>query len=213
MRAGLADPALARYATWDALAARLVDARAGALANRVRRLAGLVGSGPDWHAEVLSELGMLHLIAQAGRRLPSCPARWPMPSPRPRGWQVRQADVLAGVPETDDWSVIGRSDIREDRIEVRRVWLRASASGRWAMLLSFAAYRQSARRLVRGRHRSSTPTCSAIRVARCGALAGHRVRRPDAVPRPRGARRRRGVRRRSGRRSRRTVDRAAIQRR
>lgn len=143
MRTGLADPALARYATWDALAARLVDARAGALANRVRRLAGLVGAGPDWHADVLGELGMLHLIAEAGRRLPELPGNLADAVATASGWQVRQADVLASVPETDDWMVLGRSDTREDRIEVRRVWLRGLASQRWAMLLSFAAYRQS----------------------------------------------------------------------
>ena len=51
--------------------------------------------------------------------------------------------MLAGVPETDDWFVAGRSDVREDRIEVRRTWLRGERSGRWAMLLSFAAYQQS----------------------------------------------------------------------
>lgn len=143
MRAGLADPALARYATWDALAARLVDARAGALANRVRRLAGLVGASPDWHAEVLAELGSLHLIAQAGRRLPELPGTLADAVATASGWQVRHADVLAGVPETDSWLVLGRSDVREDRIEVRRVWLRGVRSQRWAMLLSFAAYRQS----------------------------------------------------------------------
>ena len=59
------------------------------------------------------------------------------------GWQVRQADVLAGVPETDEWFVAGRSDVREDRIEVRRLWLRGAESERWAMLLSFAAYQQT----------------------------------------------------------------------
>ena len=143
LRTGLSDPALARYATWDQLAARLVDARAGALANRVRRLAGLVAAGPDWHAEVLAELGQLHLIAQAGRRLGSLPGPLADAVATASGWQVRQADVLAGVPDTDDWFVAGRSDTREDRIEVRRLWLRGSRSGRWAMLLSFAAYRQS----------------------------------------------------------------------
>ncbi len=142
MRTGLADPALARYGTWDALAARLVDARAGALANRVRRLAGLVGAGPDWHAEVLAELGTLHLIAEAGQRLPSLPGNRADAVATVAGWQVRQADVLASVPETDDWIVMGRSDTREDRIEVRRVWLRGVESRRWALLLSFAAYRQ-----------------------------------------------------------------------
>jgi len=143
MRTGLSDPALARYGTWDELAARLVDARAGALANRVRRLAGLVGAGPDWHAEVLAELGFLHLIAQAGRRVPELPGPLADAVATASGWQVRQADVLAGVPDTDEWFVAGRSDVREDRIEVRRMWLRGTTSGRWAMLLSFAAYQQS----------------------------------------------------------------------
>ena len=142
MRTGLADPALARYDTWDQLAARLVDARAGALANRVRRLAGLVGSTPDWHGDVLVELGMLHLLARAGRRLPELPGALADAVASSSGWQVRKADVLAGVPDTDEWFVAGRSDVREDRIEVRRLWLYGTTTKRWAMLLSFAAYQQ-----------------------------------------------------------------------
>lgn len=142
MRGGLADPSLAQYATWDNLAARLVDARAGSLANRVRRLAGLVGSGPEWHERVLAEMGMLHLLADGGLRLPSLSPHLADSVAAAVGWQVRQADVLAGVPESDDWVVMGRSDTREDRIEVRRWWLRGRASGRWAMLLSFAAFQQ-----------------------------------------------------------------------
>jgi hypothetical protein len=143
MRTGLADPALAKYATWDELAARLVDAQAGSLANRIRRLAGLVGASPDWHGDVLAELGLLHLLAQAGRRLGSLPGPLADAVATTVGWQVRQADVLAGVPDTDTWIVAGRSDTREDRIEVRRHWLRGAATGRWALVLSFAAYRQS----------------------------------------------------------------------
>ena len=143
MRTGLADPALARYSTWDQLAARLVDAQAGSLANRIRRLAGLVGASPDWHGDVLAELGLLHLLSQAARRLRSLPSHTADTVATTVGWQVRQADVLGGVPDTDDWIVAGRSDTREDRIEVRRHWLRGTSSGRWALVLSFAAYRQS----------------------------------------------------------------------
>ncbi len=143
VRTGLADPALAQFATWDSLAARLVDARAGSLANRVRRLAGLVGASPDWHQRVLDEIGLLHLLSQAGRRLGTLPDDLADRVATTIGWQVRQADVLAGVPETDHWLVAGRSDTREDRIEVRRTWLRGLTSGRWALVLSFAAYRQS----------------------------------------------------------------------
>jgi hypothetical protein len=143
MRTGLADPALARYATWDQLAARLVDAQAGSLANRIRRLAGLVGASPDWHSDVLAELGLLHLLSQAARRLGALPSPLADTVATTVGWQVKQADVLGGVPDTDDWIVAGRSDTREDRIEVRRHWLRGQRSGRWALVLSFAAYGQS----------------------------------------------------------------------
>jgi len=142
-RTGLADPSLARYAAWDDLAARLVDAQVGGLANRVRRLAGLVGTGPQWHQQVLAELGMLHLLASAAAHLGTLSSDLADAVAVAVGWQVRQADVLAGVPYTDHWVVMGRSDTREDRIEVRRFWLRGRATGRWAMLLSFAAYGHS----------------------------------------------------------------------
>ena len=143
VRTGLADPSLASYKTWDGLAARLIDAQVGGLANRVRRLAGLVGAHPDWHSRVLAELGVLHLLATSGRHLGTLPVSLADSVAATIGWQVRQADVLAGVPETDHWVVMGRSDTREDRIEVRRIWLRGTASGEWAMVLSFAAFQQS----------------------------------------------------------------------
>ena len=143
LRTGLADPVLTRYATWDELAARLTDAQVGGLANRVRRLAGVVGAHPQWHDQVLAEMGVLHLLARAGRSLGALPAGLADSVAAAIGWQVRQADVLAGVPVTDHWAVLGRSDVREDRIEVRRTWLRGRHTGRWAMVLSFAAYGQS----------------------------------------------------------------------
>jgi hypothetical protein len=143
VRIGLADPSIARFATWDEVARRLTDARAGALANRVRRLAGRVGAEPDWHAHVLAEIGILHLLARAGQRVPQLPGELADGVAVACGWQVRKADVEATVPETDRWLVVGRSDTREDLVEVRRVWLRGIESGRWAMALSFAAYRQA----------------------------------------------------------------------
>lgn len=142
VRTGLSHPSLAEYRTWDDLAARLVNAQLSGLANRVRRLAGMVGAGPGWHEHLLAEVGMLHLIARAGRRLGELPVPLAESVAASLGWQVRQADVLAGVPVTDDWTVMGRSDTREDRIEVRRVWLHGRNTGTWAMVLSFAAFQQ-----------------------------------------------------------------------
>lgn len=142
MRGGIADPALGSYATWEAVAARLVDAQAAGLANRVRRIGAAVGSRPDWHDHVLAELGVLHLLARAGQRLADLPPDLADGVAAAVGWQVRQADVLANTPDTDTWLVAGRSDTLEDRIVVRRLWLHGARHG-WAMLLSFAAFGQS----------------------------------------------------------------------
>ena len=143
LRVGLADPGIARFSTWDEVARRLTDARAGALANRVRRLAGKVGAHAEWHDHVLAEMGVLHLLAEAGQRVPQLPGDLADAVATACGWQVRKADVEATAPYIDDWLVAGRSDVREDLVEVRRVWLRGLRRGDWAMVLSFAAYRQA----------------------------------------------------------------------
>lgn len=143
VRVGLADPSTARRATWETLATRLIDGRAGALANRVRRLATMVGTDDDWHERVLAELGMLHLLARGGLRVGALGGDLDDAVATAVGWQVRQADVLGGPGETDQWFVAGRSDVREDRIEVRRVWLRGMRCEKWSLVLSFAAYQGS----------------------------------------------------------------------
>jgi hypothetical protein len=143
VRTGLAAPNLVRYATWDRVAARLVDAQAPSLANRVRRLAGRVGTAAGWQEHVLAELGVLHLLAAAGARTARLPDALGDGVRSAVGWTVRRDDVLASVPVTDRWQVAGRSDTHEDRLVVRRTWLRGERCGRWAMILSFAAYGQS----------------------------------------------------------------------
>ena len=103
------------------------------------------------------------------------------------GWQVRRADVEASAPVTDRWLVIGRSDVREDLVEVRRTWLRGLDSGATAMVLSFAAYRQSLDALALGGHRGRRRPAPLSRCRRAGAswASGTATRSPlgpdDAV--------------------------------
>jgi len=142
VRTGLTAPALAQYRTWDAVAARLVDAQAPSLANRVRRLAGAVGTRPAWHEHVLAEFGTLHLLCRAGQRLFELDRTHPALAESVRtalGRTIRQADVLGAIAEPDLWMVCGRSEALEDRFVVRREWLRSVRSQRWALVLSFSA--------------------------------------------------------------------------
>lgn len=56
---------------WEAQAARLVDAKAPGIAARLRRLAAIPGSGADWPARLLGEMGRLALLIRAYERIES----------------------------------------------------------------------------------------------------------------------------------------------
>ncbi len=142
VRQGLAASQQVGY--WDDIAARMVDAQAPGLAERLRALAAVPYSGPGWEGRLLEEYALLRLLAVAYGRQGSLapPLR---DTVRSRiGFTVRQADVLAGGrPVRDRWQVLARRDIDQDRLRTRRVWLRGPTTGRDALVLSFAAAGQS----------------------------------------------------------------------
>jgi hypothetical protein len=144
VRQGLAASQRSGYRHWDDIAARMVDAQAPGLAERLRALAAVPYSGPGWDGRLLEEYALLRLLATACREQAGLP-----PSLRDTvrsrvGFTVRQADVLArATPVRDSWHILARRDLDQDRIRTRRVWLRGQRTGRIALVLSFAATGQS----------------------------------------------------------------------
>lgn len=121
------------------MAARMVDAQLPGLADRLRRLGGLVGRGGHWHGALLAGLGRLQLLIDGARRLDEMTA-------------AEQADlrVALGLPQdkdgllgtgerlSDDWLVLGVHIAEEERLWMRRAWLRGRTSGRQALLLDYS---------------------------------------------------------------------------
>ena len=143
VRRGLAAPDSTSRAAWEGAASRLVDAQAGALANRVRRATELLDVGPSGLGAVLGELSTLHTLAVAGRRPAALDPDLAMSVRTVVGWTVAREEVLAGTPVTDHWHVVARSDTEEQRITVRRTWLLGRRTGRWGLVLDFAAFGQT----------------------------------------------------------------------
>jgi len=144
VRQGLAASQQAGYRHWDDIAARMVDAQAGGLAERLRALAAVPHSGPGWEGRLLEEYALLRLLAVAYREQAALPPPLRDTVRSRIGFTVRQADVLAaGRPVRDHWQVLARRDLDQERLRVRRVWLRGRTSGRYALVLSFAAAGQS----------------------------------------------------------------------
>jgi len=134
VRTGLAAISRADYRHFDAMAARLVDAKAPGLAGAVRRLASVAGV-PE---RLFTEVSLLWLLVRAYQRRAELPSGLADTVRSRIGFPVATADVLAGPRVRDEWAVLGFRDEIEDRLTVRRVWLRGR-SGRYALVLSFAA--------------------------------------------------------------------------
>lgn len=128
------------YEELSRLAARMVDAQAPGIAGAVRRAAGVIGRGEGWPGALLEELALIHLIVQAHARLGELPAPL-VETVRSRiGWTVETARVRdEGEYVDDEWLVLGQVVEPDDRLTVRRVWLRGRTTGRIGLILSFAA--------------------------------------------------------------------------
>ena len=144
MRNGLANLAQEGGAIWRTQAARLVDAQAPALAGRLQRLAEVPGSGRDWAARLLAELGKISLLIEAHRRLESLPAGLAADVRHAIGWTTSSGEVLASGERVDDsWLVASCQQEDDERVRLRRFWLHGLRSGRQALILQFAVAGQA----------------------------------------------------------------------
>jgi hypothetical protein len=125
---------------WQTQAARLVDAQAPGLGQRVREAAAGVRQGEDWPERTLQRLGLLQLACDALLRRETLPADVQADLRTLVGWPHDKADVEAhGERVADRWRVLGViTEERDDRLTERRVWLHGRRSGRRAELLDHA---------------------------------------------------------------------------
>lgn len=137
VRRGLAGEEGTGRSAWDGVAARMVDAQAPGLASRVRELAAVPASGPDWPGRLLEEYALLDLLAAAYGRVDRLPAPLAATVRSRVGFTVEAVEVLRTVPAVRDrWLVLGAHDTADERLATRRLWLRGTATGRIALLLS-----------------------------------------------------------------------------
>ena len=137
VRGGIAGLDRAGYSHFDTMAARMVDAQAPGIAGMLRSIpAEFANLG--WPSRVLEQLGALHLLIQAHRRLDELPRDLAATVRTRIGYPVSKSDVLGLPGVVDHWFAIGMVDTAEYRLDTRRVWLYGAASGRWGVILSFA---------------------------------------------------------------------------
>jgi hypothetical protein len=140
VRQGLANLGGEQRSAFQTQAARLVDAQAPGLGQRLREAADHIGSASDWPARVLHTFGKLQLAIEAVGRRGALAAPGLADLRIALGWPIEKEDVLAtGERLEDDWTVLASAvEQREAKLAERRVWLQGHASGRRALILDFA---------------------------------------------------------------------------
>lgn len=126
-------------AAWETQAARLVDAQAPGLAQRLRQ-AALLLAGAGQAEALLAQLGLLQLACDALQRRDELQAAEQDDLRALVGWPVDRDEVLArGEAVADRWWVMGQAlQVLDARLTERRVWLIGQRSGRRALLLDHA---------------------------------------------------------------------------
>jgi hypothetical protein len=142
-RNGLAGLELKPSNFWEQQAARLVDAKAPGMAMRIRRLENIPGSGPDWPARLLDDLGRTTLLLQAFEGLDTLDPALQADVRSLIGWTLKEDEVAAqGETVQDRWTVLGQrfEDVEDARANLRsqRSWLQGASSGRIALILQFS---------------------------------------------------------------------------
>jgi len=123
---------------WEAQAARMVDAQARGVGDRLRVMATLPGSRRDWPAKLLGEMGRVALLSHAFRRLDTLDAALREDVRQLLGWTLREDEVAErGEHVSGEWLVLGQWLEDQTLGRMQRTWLVEAESGRPALVLQF----------------------------------------------------------------------------
>lgn len=122
---------------WENMASRMVDAKLGSIARRIRWCQYQL-TQPDWINAVAAELGSLYLFVRAWQRKTTLAPAQKRELLQVAGWAIRKEQVLQQLPVTDNWLVLGITTGTEDKLTYRRTWLRGERTQRFALILDFA---------------------------------------------------------------------------
>lgn len=159
MARGLGSLGPGSRAAWQSMAARMVDAKAPGLGQRLNNAAAGLMQGADWPKNTLRQLGLLQLACEAVTRRAALSEPASADLRVTLGWPLDKDAVLAQPDAVqDEWQVIGTiQEERDNNLQERRVWLHGLRSGRRALLLehSFAGKGFELAWLAQSRHEAA----------------------------------------------------------
>lgn len=138
VRTGLAGLETKGAAFSHTQAARLVDSQAGTLATLVRELGDDIGRDKDWHSLLLQKLADFYLLTQAFSQIKELPQPLQEELKNLAGMGLKKEDLLGQEGVKDVWMVMSVKTERDEKLNMRRVWLQGMQTQQSALVLDFA---------------------------------------------------------------------------
>jgi hypothetical protein len=138
LRQGLAATEGQNYNYWQSIASRMVDAKLGGVARRIRQFPLIHNASTDWPERMLMELSQLYLIVKGFENLDDLPTPLQRELLTVAGLNIKSADVLTQKGLTDDWLVMGLMEGVEENLNFRHTWLYGAHTEEIALLLEYS---------------------------------------------------------------------------
>lgn len=139
VRNGIASVETQPATYWERQAARMVDAQAPGVAARLRVMAAIPRSSPDWPRRLLDSLGRLALLTEAYHNMDALDPALREDVRQAIGWSLTQEEVLErGETVRDEWYVLGRRTTGDEKLRTRSTHMIGRDSSRHALVLEFA---------------------------------------------------------------------------
>ncbi len=136
METGLAEVREYPPSFWDDFAARMVDAKLGGIARRIRLIKDYLEL-ENWPERLLSDIGDFYLLSRAFKNLDYQPPQTQKDILGVAGLSIKRSEVLENKGITDDWLVMGQQIGTEEKLTYRRTWLRGIDTEKDALLLDY----------------------------------------------------------------------------
>lgn len=121
---------------WSDISARMVDAKLGGLAHKLRYLEQM--NTDDWPEKVLEEFGRLYLLTQGFKNFEKMPEDLQTQMQLVGGLTVRKKDLIEEDGISDDWLVLGNwQGVNVDQAAYRKIWMQGKAIQEMAMLMEY----------------------------------------------------------------------------
>ncbi len=120
------------------VASRMVDAKMGAIARRIRLLANLDRSDPQWVKILQDRLSQLYLFTSAWRNFEEHSLALKLTLLQWAGLTIKKHDLDPAKGIDDVWYPLSIHERMEEQLRMRRVWLAGLKTRRIGLLIDYA---------------------------------------------------------------------------